>query len=140
METETPTQPGQLAGCTILAVDDEEQVLRLIQQAFGEANVVLTALTGAEGLTILEKETVDVVLLDLRMGGVMNGVQVLEVIKKRQPDLSVVIHSAYLTQNMPELASADDFIVKPASISQLSGTLLFYANVTRLKRMRSEPG
>lgn len=140
METETPTQPDRLAGCTILAVDDEEQVLRLIQQAFGQANVVLTALTGAEGLTILEKEAVDVVLLDLRMGGVMNGVQVLEVIKKRQPDLSVVIHSAYLTQNMPELASADEFIVKPATISQLSETLLFYANVTRLKRMRSEPG
>ncbi len=139
MKDDTSGPPDQLAGFSILAVDDEEQVLQLVERAFGEANTVFVAQTGAAGLTILEKETVDVVLLDLRMGGVLDGAQVLDAIKERQPELSIVIHSAYLTQNMPELSNADDFIIKPATIAHLSETLRYYASVTRIKRLRGKP-
>jgi CheY-like chemotaxis protein len=75
-----------------------------------------------------------VVLLDLQMSGILDGVQTLAHIKKRLPDLPVIIHSAYLTEKMPELALADDFVVKPGGLAQLRRVLHWYASVGNLKR------
>ncbi len=51
-------------------------------------------MTGEEALEILEREEVDLVLLDLMLPG-MHGMQVLREIRRRDPDLVVVVITAY---------------------------------------------
>ena len=79
----------------ILIIDDEE-VLRdvltsLIQR---EGHTTLTARTGEEGLALLQREEVDLVVLDLMLPG-MGGQEVLRQIRQRDLDQVVVVITAY---------------------------------------------
>ena len=79
----------------ILIIDDEE-VLRdvltsLIQR---EGHATLTARTGEEGLALLQREEVDLIVLDLMLPG-MGGQEVLRQIHQRDPDQVVVVITAY---------------------------------------------
>jgi len=74
------------AGRTILVVDDDPHTLEMhgrIVQAHSPANRVLTAASGREALAILEREPVDLVLLDLMMPE-MDGFEVLEAMRARE--------------------------------------------------------
>ncbi|MFN7942691.1 MAG: sigma-54 dependent transcriptional regulator [Thermoanaerobaculia bacterium] len=79
----------------ILVVDDEE----ILQDVLGlllrkEGYTVLAARTGEEALVMLEREPVDLVLLDLMLPG-MSGQEVLRNIRQRDPEQVVVVITAY---------------------------------------------
>jgi two-component system response regulator PilR (NtrC family) len=79
----------------ILVVDDEEilqDVLGLLLRKEGYS--VLAARTGEEALVVLEREPVDLVLLDLMLPG-MSGQEVLRNIRQRDPEQVVVVITAY---------------------------------------------
>lgn len=79
----------------ILIVDDEEVVrashLRLLS---GHRCYVEAALNGADALREMERDSYDLVLLDLRMPG-MDGMSVLRMIKRRWPESEVVVITGY---------------------------------------------
>jgi DNA-binding NtrC family response regulator len=79
----------------VLIVDDEE-VLQDVLTALlrKEGHTPFSATTGEEGLEILEREEVDLVLLDLMLPG-MHGLQVLRQIRQRDPEQVVVVITAY---------------------------------------------
>ncbi len=62
---------------TILIVDDEISILKLLRYTFEPDYRVLTASNGAEGLEVLEKEDVSLIIADQRMPG-MSGAEFLE--------------------------------------------------------------
>ena len=73
----------------ILLVDDEQQILRGVSRLIGcerDEWEVTTSLSGEEALGILNHETFDVVVSDMRMPG-MDGAQLLEEIGKRYPQI-----------------------------------------------------
>jgi two-component system response regulator PilR (NtrC family) len=79
----------------VLIVDDEE----VLQDVLGtlvrrEGHVPLLARTGEEALTVLDREDVDLVLLDLMLPG-MSGMEVLRQIRQSDPDQVVVVVTAY---------------------------------------------
>jgi two-component system response regulator PilR (NtrC family) len=79
----------------ILVIDDEEvlqDVLTSLLQR--EGYETLSAQTGEEGLEILRREEVDLVLLDLMLPGI-SGQEVLKNIRVEQPDQVVVVITAY---------------------------------------------
>jgi len=79
----------------ILIVDDEEvlqDVLTVLLRK--EGHNTLSAWSGEEALEILEREEIDLVLLDLMLPG-MQGMQVLKEIRQRQPDQVVVVITAF---------------------------------------------
>jgi len=80
---------GQLR---LLVVDDHQLMLEAVRSALAgedEIDVVGEARSGYEALVLARDTAPDLVLLDLRMPG-MDGVQVLDELKKRFPDVRVV--------------------------------------------------
>ena len=110
----------------ILLVDDEEdfvEMLGLRLQEIGE-NIV-TAQNGAECLQALEKQDMDVIILDIKMPG-MDGIETLREIKKRYPLVEVILLTGHGTiesavQGMK--LGAFDFLLKPADFNDLTEKL-----------------
>jgi two-component system, NtrC family, sensor kinase len=80
----------------ILCVDDEKNVLRALQRVFLDEDYELfTAVSGSEGLEILDKEPgIRVVISDYRMPE-MNGVDFLREVHRRRPDTVRIVLSGY---------------------------------------------
>ncbi len=79
----------------ILILDDEEvlqDILTILIRKDGHQP--FSAMTGEEGLALLEREEIDLVLLDLMLPG-MHGMEVLREIRKHQPDVVVVVITAF---------------------------------------------
>ncbi len=79
----------------ILCVDDEPNVLNALKRLFlDEPYIILTATSGQEGLEIIEKEDVQIIISDYRMPG-MNGVDFLKEARKKWPDTVRIVLSGY---------------------------------------------
>ncbi|MFN2356313.1 MAG: sigma-54-dependent transcriptional regulator [Desulfotignum sp.] len=101
----------------ILAVDDEKDMTRLLKRTL-ESEIDCTvsmAFSGEMALNILEQGAWDLVICDIRMPG-MDGFALLEQIKTRYPDLTVVMLTAFGNIDSAVFAiksGAYDFIAKP---------------------------
>jgi CheY-like chemotaxis protein len=97
---------------TILCIDDEEPglvVRKLLLEGAGYN--VLTARSGPEGIRVFKSSSVDAVVLDYWMSG-MNGVAVARELKRLNPDLPIIILSAYGTLLDETLGLAEVWIRK----------------------------
>lgn len=107
---------------TILIVDDEKNYPPIIAAVLeGEGYETLTANSGHQAMKILKNSDVDLILADLKMP-VMNGIELLEQIKTRDPDLPVIMMTAYGTVEKAVEAmqkGAHNFIQKPFDNEQL---------------------
>jgi signal transduction histidine kinase len=124
METEKALEMRQGSGRGILIVDDEDVIRELCAKAL-RGYRILQAADGAEALSILEKETVDVVLTDIMMPQ-MNGLDLLKAVKEREPTQVVVVMTGYADKEIilrALKADADDFISKPINLLQLKTTI-----------------
>jgi two-component system NtrC family response regulator len=80
---------------TVLVVDDEKNYLVVLEDLLeDEGYKVLTASSGAEALEIIKAKPVDTVLSDIKMPG-MTGIDLLEKIQAEDPDLPVILMTAY---------------------------------------------
>lgn len=80
----------------ILYVDDEEINLELLQLTFKNELLILTALSAKEGLDILElNKDIHVVISDLKMP-VMNGLEFIREVKRRDKGKVCMLLTAYL--------------------------------------------
>ena len=81
----------------VMIVDDQailSEGIRSVLASSDELDVIATAENGQEALALMEKEVPDVVLLDIRMP-VMNGVVTTGEIKKRYPNVKVLILTTF---------------------------------------------
>jgi DNA-binding response OmpR family regulator len=104
----------------ILLVDDEEGIQLLYREEFEEEGyVVISAYNGDEALEKFNREPPDLVILDINMPG-MSGIEVLRRMKEINPDLPVILSSAYqeFKQDISTWAS-EDYIVKSANMDEL---------------------
>jgi len=90
-DTEVPPPGRPLA---ILLLDDEEGILESLDLTLRDDYRVFTARTGAEGLEILEREEIALVISDQVMPG-MSGVEFLERVKERRPDTIRMMLTGY---------------------------------------------
>ena len=101
MADETQTEAAQESTVaeekpfTLLCVDDEANILSALKRLFrSQGYTILTATSGKQGLELLEKEHVDLVISDMRMPE-MNGAQFLEQVKNRWPDTVRLLLTGY---------------------------------------------
>lgn len=129
----------------ILAVDDDKNILRLIQAYLEKDEYrIYNATDGNECFDMIEKEMPDVILLDLRIPG-MDGIAVMERIKKFYPDLPIVMMSAHGTiESAVESMKigAYDFVTKPFDSNRLKvsvrNAIVLRSLSQELNRLRSE--
>lgn len=111
----------------ILLVDDEEGIQLLYREEFEEEGYdVTTALNGEEALEKFNQDPPDLVILDINMPG-MNGIEVLRRMKEINPDLPVILSTAYqeYKQDLGTWAS-EDYIVKSANMDELKNAVRKY--------------
>lgn len=95
----TPHKPASL-----LLVDDDPGLLKLLgMRLISEGYTVATAESGAEGLRVLGREKIDLVISDLRMDE-MDGMTLFGEIQKALPGMPVIILTAH--GSIPEAVTA----------------------------------
>ena len=106
----------------LLLVDDEKGFANIIAKRMSKRDIDVTkAYSGAEALQTIRKANFDVAVLDLKMED-MDGIEILKIFKKMDPDLSVIM----LTGHGSEAAAKDgikfgafDYLTKPCDLEEL---------------------
>lgn len=121
---------------TILIIDDEEPILETLSGILTDEGFhALTATSAEIGLGILQKEEVDLVLLDIWMPN-LDGLEALPEIK-RQFDLPVIMisgHGTIETAVQATRSGAFDFIEKPLSYDKIILSITNGLRVAHLER------
>jgi two-component system response regulator PilR (NtrC family) len=101
---------------TVLVIDDEEIMREILEALLArEGYEVRLAASGAEGLDIARSAPVDVAIVDVMMPG-MNGLDVLDEIKKIDEDIAVIMITAFASVETAIAAmkrGAFDYVTKP---------------------------
>jgi DNA-binding response OmpR family regulator len=109
----------------ILIVEDDAEMCEELKNILEDENYFVdTAHDAAQGITAIEKTHYKIVLLDLKMQG-MNGCELLEYVKKKYPDIRIIILSGSAVLIKPLLKGkdilklADGVINKPFDVKKV---------------------
>ena len=107
----------------VLVVDDEKNILESVKMVLDyEKYTVAVAKDGIEGIDIFKKFMPDIVLLDVKMPGGMDGLQVLKSFKEVNPSAEIIMisgHSGIEEAVEASRLGAFDFLEKPISRDKL---------------------
>ena len=107
----------------IVLIDDEEGIRKVMAIALQDAGyTVLTAENGNKGVDLCRKSLPQLVITDIKMPG-MDGLEVLETIKKELPDIEVIVMTAFgdiETAIRTMQLEASDFVTKPVNDDALA--------------------
>lgn len=119
----------------ILVVDDERSIRNTLQEILAyEKYEVILAEDGFEALEKMEQGPYDVILCDVKMPK-MDGIELLEKLKEKDPDVTVVMISGHGTIDTAVEAikkGAYDFIAKPLDLNRLLITIRNAMDKTQL--------
>jgi len=100
----------------LLFVEDEEDLLEIISDTLTKLDAnFITAKNGQDALDVLENTSVDIVITDINMP-VMNGLDLIENMKKLYPKIQVIIMSAHTETEYLSRAKdlgVKDYLIKP---------------------------
>jgi DNA-binding NtrC family response regulator len=107
----------------VLLVDDEQDFLDSLAERMRARGMDVSTTTSAEeAIKKAETESYDAIVLDLMMPE-MDGIEVLQAIKEKRPDVGVILLTGYATLDKGIEAmklGAMDFVEKPADLKILS--------------------
>ena len=110
----------------LLLVDDEEDYVRTMAERLAMRDVgSRVAFSGEEALRMVDEDAPDVMVLDLRMPGI-DGMEVLERVRKTQPHMQVIIltgHGSDREEREARRLGAFEYLQKPADTTRLLSTI-----------------
>ncbi|HEY7676586.1 MAG TPA: sigma-54 dependent transcriptional regulator [Candidatus Methylomirabilis sp.] len=122
---------------TLLVIDDEETIRRSLRHFFSRKGYrFLEAETGAQGLTLVQDQAPDLVLLDLKLPDT-DGVTLLGKIRETSPDTAVIMVTARGSIESAVAAikaGATDYLSKPVDLDEVDLLLTKTLEVLRLQR------
>lgn len=111
---------------TILLVDDNEEFIDSIKDVLEDENcIVSTANSGEAACFLTERNSYDLVLMDIKMPG-MNGVECFLRMKEKNPNIKVVLFTAYALEELIRQAHDNGItavIKKPLDMDYLLGVI-----------------
>jgi DNA-binding NtrC family response regulator len=106
----------------LLLVDDEVGYLEVLSKRLTKRNLdVTTASSGQEAIQLLRRNDFDVAVVDLKMSD-MDGIDVLKIFKKMDPDLAVIILTGHGSEQAAREGieqGAYDYLTKPCDLESL---------------------
>jgi CheY-like chemotaxis protein len=120
-----PPRPQEPGHGTLLVVEDESSVRRMIRVALARAGyTVLEAANGTEALVLWKQHapTIDLLFTDLVMPGCIGGLQLARALRADRPELKVIFtsgHSRDLAEGAEQLDPQDEYLPKPYRIDRL---------------------
>jgi len=106
----------------VLLIDDELDFLEALSERMRNRGLnVATAASAKEAIQIAQRETYDVLVLDLNMPE-MDGLEALKILKGNNPDIHVIILTGYATVEngiRAVLSGAEEILEKPSSMDVL---------------------
>jgi len=127
---------------SILVVDDEVDFLETLVKRLQKRNIDTIGVTsGEKALEALEERLFDVILLDIKMPGGMDGIEALREIKRKQPLAEVIFltgHGSVETSIEGMKLGAFDYLLKPIKLEELLLKLgaAFERKVTQEQKIR----
>ncbi len=113
------------SGKTILVVDDEENILELIRYNLEKSGYrVLTAGNGSDAMSVLEENSVDLMVLDLMLPDT-DGVEICKKVRNSEkydqlPIIMLTAKSEEIDRILGLELGADDYMTKPFSVKELA--------------------
>ncbi len=108
---------------SVLVVDDEVDFLETLIKRFQKRNIDTTGVTsGEKALEMLDEKMFDIIILDVKMPGGMDGIEVLREIKRKQPLAEVLLltgHASVETSIEGMKMGAFDYLLKPIKLEDL---------------------
>jgi DNA-binding NtrC family response regulator len=127
-----PAASEQISGAaemlrqSVLVVDDEENFLTLLQWFLTQQGYdVSTAASADDALNMVQKQTFDIALLDIKLGSA-DGLHLLEEVTAYLPQLKVIMMTAYPTVGSLKQAfskGAKRYLTKPVDLRELTEAL-----------------
>ena len=121
-----------------LVVDDEEGIRIFLTGALsGEGHAITAASNGEEALEYLRHTSFDLVLLDLRLGGRVDGLRILQAVSWRWPLTATIIltgHGTLESAREAILEGVDAYLIKPVTAGEVRTTV---AEVLRKRRQQA---
>jgi len=109
-------------GSSILVVDDELNFLTLLRWFLSQRGyTVATASSAEEALSLVEGQSFEVALLDIKLGST-DGIALLETLIDRVPQIKVIMMTAYPTMGSIKSAfdkGASRYLTKPVNVLEL---------------------
>jgi nitrogen regulation protein NR(I) len=126
---------------TILIVDDDPQLRQSFEKLLtAEGHTVKTAASGEAAIPMVETETPDLVIMDVRMPG-MSGLEAFKAMHGIEPKLPVIIMTAYGTTETAIEATklgAFEYVLKPFEIPDILALISQALEAGRCMRSRVE--
>jgi YesN/AraC family two-component response regulator len=108
---------------TLLYVDDEETNLQLFDLTFSTHFNIVTASSAEEALEIVKNQKIKIVISDYKMPR-MNGMELIQEIKKLKPETICMIMSGYVeSEVITDKSLLYRFIMKPWKRQELTDTI-----------------
>ena len=125
----------------VLVVDDEAPICRSVEKILAKEGIATrSALDGTAALKIMEAESFDVVVTDLKMGS-LGGLEVLRRVRETNPDAVVVVMTGYasVASAVEVLKSgAFDYLPKPFTPAELRAVVRQALEESTQRRRRRE--
>ncbi|MCP9610715.1 response regulator [Coprobacter tertius] len=121
--------------CLLIAEDIESNFL-LLQTIIGNKYNIIWAKNGKEAVDLFKSETVNMILMDIKMPE-MNGIEALKEIRKISSDIPIVMQTAHAfdrDREIAEKAGCNGFITKPINPQILRDMINRFINIDSYKR------
>ena len=107
----------------ILVVDDEKNILKLYKAELeDEGYEIVIANSGKEAIELFKTDRPDLVTLDIMMPD-MDGIQVLRQLKQEDPQVPVIMLTAYDYRDDFSVWVSDAYVVKSSDLTTLKTTI-----------------
>lgn len=107
----------------ILIVDDDLHIQRLYKEEFeDEGYEVVVASNGQEAIEMFEKETPDIVTLDILLPDI-DGIRILRQMKEKNPKIPVIMSTAYDYRDDFAVWASEAYIVKSSDLDELKSMI-----------------
>jgi len=107
----------------VMVIDDEVDFMETIVNRLQKRNLKAVGVgSGEEALKLIDQKSFDVILLDIKMPGGMDGIETLREIKRRQPLAEVILltgHASVETSIEGMKLGAFDYLLKPMKFEEV---------------------